>query len=378
MNMPRQSSMTLRAPTDQPWHEVWMFDVGAEWNMEFDGVPESLPDERGTGRVAVFHPRPGERLAVSVSRPAAVAGNTLAFDQVNVQTVVGGHQRRSVMAIDYRSTRGTGHVIRLPAGARVEGLRSDDRPEPVVAVDGEITVPILPGEHALEIAWNEATSPGLLVQTPDIELGAPSSNLVSELAMPSNRWLLFARGPDLGPAVLYWSELVALIVASLILGRLRWTPLRTHHWLLLGLGFSTSSWLAMSVVVRWLLLHGSRRFWRAKISASAHGLTQIGLGILTLAAFAAIVAGIGVGLLGNPDMHIVGYEPASELRWFADRTDSAIPRASVDSVPLWVYKGLILAWALWLSLALIRWLPWVWERFAEAGLWERAKPASED
>ena len=246
------------------------------------------------------------------------------------------------------------------------------------AVDGEITVPILPGEHALEIAWNEAMSPGLLVQTPDIELGAPSSNLVSELAMPSNRWLLFARGPDLGPAVLYWSELVALIVASLILGRLRWTPLRTHHWLLLGLGFSTSSWLAMSVVVLWLLLHGSRRFWRAKISASAHGLTQVGLGILTLAAFAAIVAGIGVGLLGNPDMHIVGYEPASELRWFADRTDSAIPRASVYSVPLWVYKGLILAWALWLSLALIRWLPWVWERFAEEGLWERAKPASED
>ncbi len=377
-SLQRQSSMTLRAPTDQPWHEVWMFDVGSEWNVEFDGVPESLPDERGTGRVAVFHPRPGERLAVSVSRPAAVAGNTLAFDQINVQTVVGGHQRRSVMAIDYRSTRGTGHVIRLPAGARVEGLRSDDRHEPIVAVDGAITVPILPGEHALEIAWNEATSPGLLVQTPAIELGAPSSNLVSELAMPSNRWLLFARGPDLGPAVLYWSELVALIVASLILGRLRWTPLRAHHWLLLGLGFSTSSWLAMSVVVLWLLLHGSRRSWSAKISASAHGLTQVGLGILTLAAFAAIVAGLGVGLLGNPDMHIVGYEPASELRWFADRTDSAIPRASVYSVPLWVYKGLILAWALWLSFALIRWLPWVWERFAEEGLWERAKPASED
>ena len=378
-SLPRQSSMTLRAPTDRPWHEVWMFDIGSEWKVEFDGVPESRPDDRGTGRVAVFHPRPGERLTVSVSRPAAVEGNTLAFDEVHVRTEVGGRQRRSAMAIDYRSTRGTSHVVRLPPEAEVESVRIDGASVPTVAVDGAVTLPILPGEHALAITWNEGTAAGLLVQTPDIELGAPASNLVSELAMPSNRWPLFTRGPDLGPAVLYWSELLALIAASLILGRFRSTPLRTHHWLLLGLGFSTSSWLALGVVAVWLLAHGSRPSWGAKLSDSSYRVTQIGFGLLTLGAFAAIVAGIGSGLLGNPDMHIVGYENAGgPLRWFADRTDGAIPGASVFSVPLWVYKGLILAWALWLSFMLIRWLPWVWQRFAEAGLWDRAKPANED
>ena len=45
---------------------------------------------------------------------------------------------------------------------------------------------------------------------------------------------MFTAGPTLGPAVLYWPELIALILASLILGRLRTTPLRTHDWLLLG------------------------------------------------------------------------------------------------------------------------------------------------
>ena len=377
-SLARASSMTLQAPTDRPWHEVWMFYIDNEWKVEFEGMPESLPDEQAMSRVAVFHPRPGESLTVSISRPGAVQGNTLAFDGVKVSTTVGGHQRRSVMAIDYRSTRGTSHVIRLPAAAQVESVRGGSGLEPIVAVDGEVTVPILPGEHAVSITWNEASSPGLRIRTPDIELGAPSSNLVSELTMPSNRWLLFAHGPDLGPAVLYWSELVALILASLILGRLKWTPLRTHHWLLLGLGFSTSSWLAMGVVGVWLLAHGSRRYWGAKVPEAIYRLSQIGFGMLTLAAFAAIVAGIGVGLLGNPDMHILGYGSAgSELRWFADRTQSAIPEASVYSVPLWVYKALILAWALWLSFVLIRWLPWVWQRFAEEGLWYRAKPAGD-
>lgn len=375
--LPRQSSMTLRAPMDRPWQEVWRFAIGSEWKVEFDGVPESLPDAHVIGRHRVFHPRPGENLTVSVSRPEAVGGETLAFDNVNVSTRVGAHQHSSVMAIDYRSTRGRSHVIRLPAQAEVEFVRIDGRSAPIVAADGEVTVPILPGEHALAIAWKQAGRPGLRVRTPEVGLGAQSGNLVSELAMPSNRWLLFTRGPDLGPAVLYWSELVALIGASLILGRLKWTPLRTHHWLLLGLGFSTSSWFALGVVVVWLLAHGSRRSWGASLSESVYRLTQIGFGALTLAAFAAIVAGVGVGLLGNPDMHVTGYESApSELRWFADRTDDAIPQASVWSVPLWSYKVLILAWALWLSLALVRWLPWVWQCFAGLGLWYRqAKPS---
>ena len=46
------------------------------------------------------------------------------------------------------------------------------------------------------------------------------------------------------------------------------------------------------------------------------------------------------------------------------------------SLPVWIYKVLILAWALWLSLALVRWLPWVWGRFAARGLWI-AKPAED-
>jgi hypothetical protein len=36
---------------------------------------------------------------------------------------------------------------------------------------------------------------------------------------------------------------------------------------------------------------------------------------------------------------------------------------------MWIYKTLILAWALWLSFALLRWLPWVWQCFSSQGLW---------
>ena len=376
-SLPRQPSMTLTAPTDQPWQEVWVFDIGNAWHVEFEGVPESLPRERGSGwRVARFHPRPGETLNVSISRPEAVAGGTLAFDHVAVHTAVGAHQRRSVMDVHYRSTQGTSHRLRLPQAANLEDVTIDGESEPVVALGGELTVPILPGEHTLTVAWNEAAEPGFRLRTPNVELGTSSSNVVSSLTIPSNRWLMFTTGPTLGPAVLYWPELIALILASLILGRLRTTPLRTHDWLLLGLGFSTSFWLAFAVVAVWLVAHGTRKSWGANVSEPVYRVSQIGFGALTLAAFAAIVAGIGAGLLGNPDMSVTGNASVgNELRWFADQTANAIPEAIAYSVPLWAYKVLILAWALWLSFALIRWLPWVWHRFSEEGLWYRREAA---
>lgn len=196
--------------------------------------------------------------------------------------------------------------------------------------------------------------------------------------MPESRWLLFATGPILGPAILYWSELIALALVALVLGRLKVTPLRWWHWLLLGLGFSTFSWPALAVVALWLVGFGAREAWGAGLSRFFYNVSQVGLGLLTLFAFAAILVGIPAGLLGNPDMHVTGYHSSGHrLTWFADQSATTTPSAAVWSLPMWTYKALILAWALWLSFALVRWLPWVWGRFAARGLWVAAPKEEE-
>jgi hypothetical protein len=177
--------------------------------------------------------------------------------------------------------------------------------------------------------------------------------------------------------VLYWSELAAMILIAFVLGRIRLTPLRTRHWLLLGLGFSTFSWPVLALVAAWLLAAGARRRW-SPVTAGwwQFDLVQVLFAVLTVAALIAIVVTVPGGLLGTPDMHVAGNGSyGNELRWFADRSDSLLPEISVFSVPLWLYKVLILAWALWLSFALLRWLRWVWQCFVSDGLWRRRKPA---
>jgi hypothetical protein len=45
----------------------------------------------------------------------------------------------------------------------------------------------------------------------------------------------------------------------------------------------------------------------------------------------------------------------------------------VLSVPIGVYRFLMLAWALWLAIALLKWLPWGWECFSSGGIWKPVK-----
>ena len=361
-NLPLTSPLTLRAPGEAPWKETWKVAVGNIWHANFDGVPESITGAQVADiRIAEFGPRAGEQLVITATRPEASAGSTLAFDSVSMAVDYGNHSSDVSMSLAYRATRGAQHVVRLPDDAEVTSVLIDGREQTLRAEDGNLTLPILPGEHSITVDWRASGGMGIRTLTPEVDLGAPASNIE----------LLATTGPQLGPAVMYWPELAALVLFALILGRIGIAPLNTWHWLLLGLGFSTFSWPVLALVAVWLLVCGLREkikpddlnWWR-------FNAVQVVVGGLTVIALLAIVTTLPQGLLGTPDMHIAGHNSyGTELGWFADRSESVLPLASAFTVPMWIYKVLILAWALWLSFALLSWLRWVWQRFSSNGFW---------
>ena len=317
-----------------------------------------------------FRPLPGEQLVVELVRPDALEGRTLTFDRVRLEHSQGRRGSDSTLSVSYRSTRGGTHAIVLPDDAQVTSVTTDGQPQPVRPVDGTLSLPVLPGAHEVAIVWRADTAMAGRVDTPRVNLGAAAGNVHQQLALPSDRWVLLAAGPALGPAVLYWSELAVFILIALALGRIRTTPLRTHHWLLLGLGFSTFSWGVLVLIGVWLFALARRRNASMPASNTLYNLVQVALALLTVATLAALLVAIPQALLGYPDMHVAGNGSTSgRLLWFSDRIAGELPVASAWSVPLWVYKGAILLWALWLAFALLKWLPWAWQSWTVGGLW---------
>ncbi len=370
-NLPRTPLLELFALAGAPWQEVWRVAIGSIWHAEFGGVPESESAALSAdARLAEFFPRGGESLTIRTTRSEPSEGRTLAFDAVALDVVHGNRSSTATLALNYRSTRGAQHRLGLPASAEVTEVAIDGRIEPLRAEEGEVTVPILPGEHRIQVTWRSDGDVTSRTDTPAVDVAAPASNIALTMVLPANRWLIATHGPALGPAVLYWSELAVLVLVAAILGRTGLTPLRAWHWLLLGLGFSTFNWPVLGIVVAWLLACGAREKWRTDVSWWQFNLIQVAIAGLTIVALVAIVGSLPGGLLGTPDMHVSGNSSyGNTLRWFADRSDSSLPLASAWTAPMWIYKGLILAWALWLSFALLRWLPWVWRCFARQGYW---------
>ena len=88
-----------------------------------------------------------------------------------------------------------------------------------------------------------------------------------------------------------------------------------------------------------------------------------------------LVLAVQQGLLGAPDLQIAGNGSSGHLlRWYQDRSPPAWQPGEFWSAPLWVYRLLMLGWALWLAWALLGWLRWGWQCWGRDGHWRRRAP----
>ena len=110
-----------------------------------------------------------------------------------------------------------------------------------------------------------------------------------------------------------------------------------------------------------------------KVRPLFFNMGQIALVLATLAAASAVFTAVQTGLLGYPDMMVEGNSSTRwGLQWYEDRTEGTLPVASVFSLPIWVYRAVMLLWALWLANSVLHWAKWSWESFTAGGAWKRA------
>ena len=371
-------AINLTAPRDVPWVEVWSFDISPLWSVQFQGLPAVTPQNVDPASWSFeYYPRPGESLALQVSRPMAVKGETLAIDSVSLTTLLGRRSSDATLGLTYRSTQGGRHAIHLPSGARVNTVTLDATVVPIRPDKDELPLAILPGEHRLEVSWQQGDAAAWKVTGPALDLHSASSNITTIVRLPADRWILFAGGDGVGPVILYWGELLAFTVLAVLLGRSRHSPLRVHEWLLLGLGLSTFSWTALVLFAAWLFAMRWRQYYDSSaLSDSRFKAMQVALWLLSVIAGFSLIATFRTALLASPDMRIVGAgQSVEQLSWFVDKSAGALPHVWVISISMWWYKLAMLAWTLWLAFALARWGRIAWNALGRQGWWRSASTA---
>src|SRR4029453_13364429 len=169
-------------------------------------------------------------------------------------------------------------------------------------------------------------------------------NINTFMRVPDNRWILWAYGPLRGPAVRFWGILVCALIAAWVLGRISLSPLRSFEWMLLAIGLTQVPLPAALAVIGWLFFLA----WRGRpffLGGPAWGfnLLQLFLIALTAVTLAIFVTVVAAGLLGSPEMFILGNgSHRTLLRWYQARSDVALPTPGCVAVSIWWYRILML------------------------------------
>ncbi len=363
--------MTLRTGENPDWFEIWRADISPIWHAELKGIAPVSHYDASRQWLPEWHPWPSESVHLTLTRPIGIKGKTITVDnsQLEVQT----SKRASAFKLEanIRSSQGGKHQFVLPEGTELQSVKINNRMMPIRLEDQVLTLPIIPGKQHIEIIWRLRKEFSYFFKTPKVELGLESTNNKTYIEMNRDRWILFVGGPQLGPAVLFWGVLIVLALISVGLGRNKHIPLTSWHWFLLAIGLSqVSIWTALIFLGSFYAL-AYRQQSASKLKPWLFNSMQIGIAILTLTAGVILIISIHQGLLGYPDMQIAGNGSTSYyLSWYNDRVDNALSQPWVLSVSIIWYRALMLAWALWLALAVIRWSKWAWTCYATDGLWK--------
>jgi len=368
----KEPQLILKAPLNVPLVETWLLDVSPVWHCSLSGIPQILHQDQFGNFKPKWQPWPGEEVIIQVSRPKAVPGQTVTINKASLTMAPGVRFTKSTLLLKIRSSQGAQHRILLPEHARLQVVKINNKRQPLKEKEREVIISLRPGSQKIEVEWHQDSDSTLITKSPLVDIGLEAVNAKVTFQMPKNRWILLTMGPRLGPAVLFWSYLFVIIIAAIALGRVSFTPLKTRHWLLLGLGLTQIHPLTAIMIAGWLLALGLRKKKPVVTGVFSFNLLQIILVFWSLAALMGLYFSIKNGLLGIPKMQIMGNNSSQFLlHWTQDRINSTMPQSVVCSLPILAYRLLMLLWALWLAHSLIQWLRWGWNCFGEGGLWKK-------
>ncbi|HZJ16306.1 MAG TPA: hypothetical protein VFD27_14725, partial [Chthoniobacteraceae bacterium] len=354
------------------WVERWHLVASPVWNVTISGLAPVFEQSR-SDLIPVWQPWPGENVDLALSRPEAIAGATVTVTRGTHTINLGRRQRVSTLDLSLRCSLGEDFPVTLPADAEISTLTHDGRNIPVRKDGNNLIIPLRPGDQSMLIGWKINMPLGFRAEAEQVRLPVESANIQTVINVPDDRWVLWTAGPRRGPAVRFWGILVCSLLSAAALGRLAHSPIHMVSWMLLVIGLTQVPLPAALTVVGWLFLlswRGSEAFKR--LGNLSYNSLQVLLVALTATALGILITAVGEGLLGNPEMFIIGNDSTrTELHWFQARTGNLLPRPDCFSISIWWYRFFMLVWALWLAASLIRWLRLGWQNFSSGGFFRR-------
>ena len=108
----KAEKIELTAPQTDQWIEVWKADVSPIWHIDPSGIAMIHLNSEGQW-LPEWHPWPGEKITLQITRPQAVEGQTLTIDSSSLSIKPGQRTQDAELKLSLRSSQGAQHTLTL-------------------------------------------------------------------------------------------------------------------------------------------------------------------------------------------------------------------------------------------------------------------------
>lgn len=360
------STITLSAPPIAERTERWSI-VGSDfWSYDYEGI---VPIDEGDNHT-MFVPRSNEVLQVDVQQTQPVPGESITISNVNAFHEVGSQSTSTDLKLFILASQPGDIEITLPENANIESLMFGEEFQSLPS-NNVVLVPVQPGNHLYTLNWKTDRGISLAYSPPSASLSQPAVNTSTDIQLPENRWILWLAGSSLGTTVAFWSVLVGVLLAAVVVSKIPSFALSTRDAVILAGGASLVDLKVLVVVGIWFLAIWFKSRTKEEIVRPwLYRLEQLVLTGITLLVLYVLVSTIVTALTNDPNMYIVSAKYYNDwFTWFSDEITGEVPSPWILSVPMWVYLVLILAWVMWLVFTLLKWMRAWWESLKTPVLW---------
>lgn len=342
------ASEIIWTPISSQWGEEWWnVEADERWAIAAKGLPSSASNSWH------FYPVGTEKMHLSVQQPKGRAGAVARIKQLSMEWNVAQRGRQATLHFTSEANNGGEVVLHIPQQWRL----SDNANGMTLQPGNRLSFTVQPGDQEWNVSFVTDEGAALRSISPKFTFSIPVHNATitpkfGDERRP-NRWIVGLGGDGVRPVSM---DIVYIALAAFIgalIGLLPYSPLRPYQWSLLAVGLIHGHLLGLLIVTGLVFL--APHLWARNTTWK----------VITGVVGAAIVVWLFFAILGSlgtpPEMKLksIGFG----LMWYNDFIAAGQPlsEAIVYSVPLWLYRGFMLVWSLWVVVFVLKTLKQIWE-----------------
>lgn len=336
--------------------ERWKLQCESYVACRTEGIrpTQSVTDGRNQ---LLWDPFPGEQVTIFTNALAASKGEYVTVDSVNHSIERGASVLTGRINVQLRATAQGAFGVTLEPGSVLKRVTLDNEAGSGSSSGDTATVLLNPGPHSVEVEYDRPANPAAKQSVPAVELTAPAHNVTITVQPARDRWLIWTDRGYFGPSVLFWSKLVFLAIAMVMLAQVGLLPFGNVNAVIFAFGMSLLPIVLLCVPVAWLIILVVLPGIRPRLVKLPRFIYLLALLSLTFVSLTILYAAVYSGLVEAPPILVAGNNSSSwMLRWFMDHAGTKLPTPWTLSAPLWTWRLLTLAWSTWLVLMLVGWV----------------------